>query len=168
MKTALGVTMAAALFAAGVAWAGAPAQSPGRQGGSRGQRMADHLGLTEDQKATWATLREEHRAEMMPLRQEGRDLRSRLRGAMDAASPDPTAVGNAALAMRQHRHKIKTSEDAFHTRLAGTLSDEQRTKFEAFKAGHHGGRGRGFRGHGGHKRGSPDENSTSSPSPRVG
>jgi len=155
MKTALGVTMAAALFAAGVAWAGAPAQSPGRQGGSRGQRMADHLGLTEDQKATWATLREEHRAEMMPLRQEGRDLRSRLRGAMDAASPDPTAVGNAALAMRQHRDKIKTSEDAFHTRLAGTLSDEQRTKFEAFKAAHQASRGRGPGRGRGHERRAP-------------
>jgi hypothetical protein len=126
--------------------------------------MAEYLGLSGDQKATWATLREEHRAEMTPLRQEGRDLRSRLRGAMDAASPDPAAVGNAALAMKQHRDKIKAAEDAFHTRLAGTLSDDQKTKFEAFKAAHRGGRGQGFRAHRGHR---PTGADTSSSGPQA-
>jgi Spy/CpxP family protein refolding chaperone len=168
MKTALGVTMAAAVLAAGVGWASAGTQPSGRQGGDRGQRMAEYLGLTEDQKATWATLREEHKAEMAPLREEGRALHDSLRSAMDAANPDPAAVGAATLAMKQHREKIKAAEDAFHTRLAGTLSDEQRTKFEALKAAHHGRRGQGFRGHGGHKRGAPDESSSVSPSPVVG
>ena len=49
--------------------------------------MAEYLGLTEDQKATWATLREEHKAEMAPLREEGRGLHTSLRSAMDATNP---------------------------------------------------------------------------------
>jgi Spy/CpxP family protein refolding chaperone len=130
--------------------------------------MSEYLGLTEDQKATWATLREEHKAEMAPLREEGRGLHTSLSSTMDAANPDPAAVGAATLAMKQHRDKVKAAEDSFQARLAGTLSADQRTKFEAFKAAHQGGRGHGFRGHRGHKPAGPDASSSGPQAPVEG
>ena len=139
-----------AVLAGGVGWASAEAQSgaPSTRGQGRGQRLADYLGLSDDQKATWKSLHEQHRTEMQPLMQEGKDLRDRLRTAMNASTPDPNAVGQATLAMKEHREKIKAAQQAFETRLVGTLNDDQKTRYEAFKAANHGGRRHGgFRGH---------------------
>jgi Spy/CpxP family protein refolding chaperone len=151
MKKSLGIgALSIAVLAAGVGWAAAqaPGNAPVSHGQGRGQRLADYLGLSDEQRATWKSLQEQHKTEMAPLMQEGRDLRDRLNTATNAANPDPNAVGQATLAMKQHREKIKASQEAFETRLTATLTDDQRTKFDAFKAANHGGRGRGFRGHG--------------------
>jgi len=139
-----------AVLAGGAGLAAAQAQggAPWTRGEGRGQRLADYLGLSDEQKATWKSLHEQHRTEMEPLMQEGKDLRDRLRTAMNAPAPDPNAVGQATLAMKQHREKIRAAQQAFESRLVGTLSDDQKTKYEAFKAANHHGRGRdGFRGH---------------------
>jgi Spy/CpxP family protein refolding chaperone len=165
MKKTLGITMAAAVLAAGVGWASAQPQVGG-QGKGRGQRMADTLGLSEEQKATWASLHEQHKTEMAPLREEGRGLRNSLRSAIGAANPDPTAVGNAALAMKEYRNKMRAAEEAFHTHLASTLNDEQKAKFDALKAAHHG--GRWFRGYRGHKPAGPDASSSAPQAPVEG
>ena len=130
--------------------------------------MAEHLGLSEEQRATWKSLYEQHRTEMEPLRQEGRDLHERLARALDATSPDPTAVGLATIAMKQHRDKIKAADEAFQTRLTGTLSEEQKTKFEALKAANRGGHGQGFSGHRGPKPGGADESSSAPSGPVEG
>lgn len=152
MKKSLGVgILSMAMLAAGVGWAAADSQggsAPQGRGQGRGQRLADYLGLSDEQRATWKSLHEQRRTEMEPLRQEGRDLRDRLQGALNAANPDPSAVGQAALAMKQHRERVKASEESFQTRLVSTLTDDQKAKFDAFKAANHVGHGRGFRGHG--------------------
>jgi len=124
---------------------------PRGRGEGRGERMAEYLGLTDEQKATWKSLHEQHKAEMQPLRQQGRELHQGLREAMDAPNPDAQVVGEASLALKAHREKVRASRDAFEKRLTGILTPEQKTKFEAFKAarGHRGPGGR--RGPGGGK-----------------
>ncbi len=59
MKKILGMTtLAATVLAAGLAWAAVEPQRPGRpgRGEARFQRMAEYLGLTEEQQATWKSL----------------------------------------------------------------------------------------------------------------
>jgi Spy/CpxP family protein refolding chaperone len=151
MKRSLGVgILSIAVLAAGVGSAAAESQgaTPQGRGQGRAQRLADYVGLSDEQRATWKSLHEQHKTEMAPLRQEGRDLRERLRSAMNVPNPDPTAVGQATLAMKQHREKVKASEEAFEARLTSTLNDDQKAKFDAFKAANHGGHGRGSHGQG--------------------
>jgi Spy/CpxP family protein refolding chaperone len=142
MKKTLGVVVAAAtILSAGALVAFARASDADGDGprGARHGRLVEYLGLSEEQQATWMSLREQHRTEMEPLRREGRELHARLRAAMKAESPDPAAVGAAVLALKQHREKTEDARAAFRTRLAGVLNDEQKAKFEAL-TDHHPGR----------------------------
>jgi Spy/CpxP family protein refolding chaperone len=118
-----------------------------RGGSQRFQRVADYLGLSEDQQTTWKSLFEKHKEETQPLRQEGRDLHQRLKAALNAENPDPAAVGAATLALKEHRAKMKAAHEAFTAQLTGTLTPEQKTKFEAFKSAHRWHRHGGPRGH---------------------
>ncbi len=135
MKATFGVvTLSVALAAASAALAGPDAgKRPGRDGRHL-QLLADELGLTDEQEANWKALREQNRAEMEPLRNEGRELREKLRAAVEAENPDPQAVGAATLALEQHRKAVEEAHKAFRERLNGLLTPEQKTKLEALKA----------------------------------
>ena len=167
-KQTLGVmSMAATIVTAGAVRARADVQAAAphcRGGAARADRLAQYLGLTEEQQASWKSLHEQHKTEMAPLWQEGRDLHQKLRTAMGAENPDPTAVGAATLALHQHREKVRTAEKAFQGQLTNLLTPEQKTKFEAFTAADRGrGRHGGARGWRGSKGGGP----TSSPAAPV-
>ena len=155
MKKSLSVTaMAAGILVTGAVLVAAGQQGQARQGrgeDGRFQRMTEYLGLTEDQQTAWKSLQEQNKAEMEPLRQEGRELHNRLKAATEAENPDPAAVGAATLALKQHGEKARAAHQAFTEKLAGSLTPEQKTKFEAFQASHRGGHGkpgasRGMRG----------------------
>jgi Spy/CpxP family protein refolding chaperone len=96
--------------------------------------LVEFLGLSDQQKEAWRGLQEQRRQEMKPLYEEGRALRQRLREALSAASPDPTAVGEATLALDAHRRKAKEQNEAFRARLEGLLTPEQKEKLAAFEA----------------------------------
>jgi Spy/CpxP family protein refolding chaperone len=152
----LGVALGAAALLAGATQAQAPAGRGQGRGAAHFQRMAEYLGLSEEQQATWKSLSEQHRADIQPLMQEGRELHQRLKAATSSANPDPAAVGAATLAMKQHREKMKAANEAFQGQLAGILTPDQKAKFDTFKASHKGGR-RGHRPGGRrHQPGSPD------------
>jgi Spy/CpxP family protein refolding chaperone len=131
-KKVLGVALLSMALAASSALAQGPG-APGR-GGARYQRLADYLGLSEEQQASWKSLWQQHQTEMAPLRQEGRGLRESLKAAMAAENPDPSTVGAAALALKQHRDKVMAAREAFTGRLSALLTPEQKTRFEAFRA----------------------------------
>ena len=126
------------------------------RGRARSEALAEYLGLSEEQQASWRSLREQHRQEMQPLMEEGRELRRRLRETLDSAPADPAAVGTATLAVEAHRKKVRAAREGFDQSLQSLLSAEQKEKLEAFKAawkvgrgGHgcrrpRGGRGSGF------------------------
>lgn len=161
MKKILSVTaLAAGVLVTGVVLVTAGPQGLARQGGGedgRLQRMTEYLGLTEEQQAAWKSLQEQQKAEMEPLRQEGRELHERLRTATEAENPDPTAVGAATLAFKQHREKARAAHEAFTEKLTGTLTPEQKTRFEAFQASHRGGYGKhGVKGRRGPRPGRPN------------
>lgn len=105
-----------------------------RRGGEGGAALAEYLGLSEQQKASWRALHEQGREEMKPLLEEGRALRQRQREAAEAVSPDPAAVGEATLALEAHHRRVREQREAFRARLEGLLSPEQKEKLEAFEA----------------------------------
>ena len=133
---------------------------PGR-GGRHFQQMANYLGLSDEQQATWKSLYAQHSANMKPLFQEGKQLRQQLQSAVNAPNPDPAQVGAATLALKGHRDKLKAEHDAFESQLTSTLSLDQKTKYEAYKAAGKGGRGGWGRGVGRGFHGSPSSSSSS-------
>ena len=130
-------TLSAAACAATIAWPGeATGDEPraARRAGRGSAALAEYLDLTEQQKTAWRALHEERREAMKPVVEEGRTLRERLREAVQAASPDPTAVGDATLALEAHRQKTRAQREAFQARLEGLLDAAQKEKLKAFEA----------------------------------
>lgn len=111
-----------------------------RRAGRGGAALAEYLGLTEQQKAAWGALQSERREAMGPVAEEGRALRKKLREAVQAPSPDPTAVGEAALALEAHRQKARAQHEAFQAKLEALLDPAQREKLKAFEAAREWGR----------------------------
>jgi len=119
----------------------------------RGGRLAEYLGLDAQQKAAVQKVHQQQREEMKPVMEEGRALRKRLREAVEAASPDATAVGEATLALEAHRQKARAQREAFRQKLEGLLDPAQKEKLKAFESGRRTGMGRdGRRGHRLHRR----------------
>ena len=130
-------TLSAAACAATIASAGEPAGDEPRavrRAGRGGAALAEYLGLTEQQKTAWRALHEERREAMKPVVEEGRTLRERLREAVQAPSPDPTAVGEATLALEAHRQKTRAQHETFQARLEGLLDAAQKERLKAFQA----------------------------------
>jgi Spy/CpxP family protein refolding chaperone len=100
----------------------------------RGARLAEYLGLDAQQKTAVQQLQQQHRDQMKPAWEEGRELRRKLREATEAAKPDPQVVGEATLALKAHRERMKTDRAAFEQKLLALLTPEQKQKFEALKA----------------------------------
>jgi Spy/CpxP family protein refolding chaperone len=105
-----------------------------RRAGRGGAALAEYLGLTEQQKTAWRALHEERREALKPVAEEGRALRKRLREALQAPSPDPTAVGEATLALEAHRQKVRAEREAFQAKLESLLDPAQKEKLKAFEA----------------------------------
>jgi len=146
-----GVAALALGTAAGTGWAvAAPDQDGGAGAAWRargGQRLTQYLGLSEQQQAQWKTMRQQQREQMKPLLDEGRTLRQKLQQALGASQPDPQAVGQATIALKAHRDKVRAQRGQFRQQLAGILDPQQKQKLDALQQMRRGmGHGRGGRG----------------------
>lgn len=102
--------------------------------GPGGDRMADFVGLTEEQKAQWDQMRQEFHESMRATFEQQRANGEKLREALDADQPDPAAVGRMLISMHQQRKQFERQHEALEQRLRGALTPEQQTKFDAFQA----------------------------------
>lgn len=136
----------------------------GGEPGQRGDRMAEYLGLSAEQRSSIEALRTEERKQNEPLRAEGHEVHQALRTLIEQENPDPAALGAAMLAVKQHEAKMKASHEAFEAKVKASLTPEQKQKFEALKAAREVGHGRGGRGgfHGHHAM-PPDGNEPPAP-----
>jgi len=57
-----------------------------------------------------------------------------LQTAVEAATPDPTAVGNALLAVRAVEKQAQAANDAFKAAFAAILTDDQKAKVQQIEA----------------------------------
>jgi Spy/CpxP family protein refolding chaperone len=121
--------------------AGREGDRQGRQE-SRSARLAEYLGLDAQQTAAVQQLQQQHREQMKPAWEEGRELRRKLREATEAEKPDAQAVGEATLALKAHHERMKADRAVFEQKLAALLTPEQKQKLDALKAA------RGFERHG--------------------
>jgi Spy/CpxP family protein refolding chaperone len=108
--------------------------------------IAEYLGLSDQQKAQWRALFSKQREQMEPVRAEARELRLKLKAALDAQPQDAAAVGDAVLAMKAQREKARAERAAFEQQLRAVLTPEQQQKLDAMKAARRAfGHGRGDR-----------------------
>ena len=121
------ITLIAAIAATATAQPGPPPPP-------RGDALANYLQLTDAQKSTWQTARTNFEAAVKPLHDQQRAAHEQIEQALSSASPDPTAIGKLMISERHLGDQIKAAHDALDATLAATLTAEQKTKFEAFKA----------------------------------
>jgi Spy/CpxP family protein refolding chaperone len=103
---------------------------PGRGPGPGLGRIAEDLGLSDEQKAQLEALRARQKDTLQPLAESARQAHEAFRAALEAESPDAAAVGQAALAMKEAEKKMKAAHDAAFEEMKSVLTPEQRQKLE--------------------------------------
>jgi Spy/CpxP family protein refolding chaperone len=132
-RSAFGLAAASLLVAtvAGAQPAGLAAQ---RGRGPRFDGPVRYLGLTEQQKSSFEKIHQQQQPEMKTLRDEMRDNDQKLRDALQAASPDPTTVGELAIEGHQLGEKMRALREQTDKQLRAILTPEQQVKFDAMMA----------------------------------
>jgi Spy/CpxP family protein refolding chaperone len=136
MRKALAV---AGVVALALGLGAAAGGQPGPEG-PRGARMGpDHgmarfLGLSEEQKAQVQKLMEGQRTKHEALREEFEKNRQQLEQALQGANPDPTTVGELAIAGHRLRERGKALREAQDRAIRALLTPEQQAKFDAMRA----------------------------------
>jgi protein CpxP len=103
---------------------------PGGPGGPGFGRMAEQLGLTDDQKTQMEALRTKQRETLQPLMESARMAHDAFEAALETDSPDATAVGQAAIAMKAAEKKVHAAHEAAFEEMKSILTPEQRQKLE--------------------------------------
>jgi Spy/CpxP family protein refolding chaperone len=119
---------------------------PGHGGPGFGPRglppeLLDDIEATESQRTQIAAIFESSRGETKPLMEAVRDAHETFRAAVEAATPDPTTVGTAAIALREAETKMRAAHEAVMEKVKAVLTPAQRTRLETLRAQH------GPRGH---------------------
>ncbi len=119
------------------------AQTSGRRGpppgllelGKGGVNSAclDALGLSDAQKTAIAQLRSDLGAAVQPLFVERRGFHEQIDAALQATTPDPTAIGRLVIADHGVGEQIRTEHERFQTRFEAVLSPDQLTNYRALR-----------------------------------
>jgi Spy/CpxP family protein refolding chaperone len=163
-KAMILASLAAALLVAAsmtTAFAQPPDEHRGRRGPGhdRGRDVTEFLGLTEEQREAWREAQRSHFEAQRPTFEKIREVREQLRNELESSSPDAATVGGYVISIHQLDDDVEASRDELENALREILTDEQRTRYDAWKAAHPGPRrGSGPPGHGprhGHPPGAP-------------
>jgi Spy/CpxP family protein refolding chaperone len=112
---------------------------PGGPGGPGfGPRLAEELGLSDEQKAQLEAMFGKQREALRPLMENARQAHEAFQAALDAENADATAIGQAALAMKAAEGKLRAAHDAAFEELKAILTPEQAAKLEQERAQHKG------------------------------
>ena len=135
MKRRLIPMAAAIVLITTAALAQRPMREAGANPGMRGpQALAKYLGLSDDQIAAAKQIHADTQAAIKPLAEQVKTTRQQLDAALDAASPDPAAVGALAISMHQTIVQIRAVRDAGEAKFVALLTPDQKTKFADFQA----------------------------------
>jgi len=99
--------------------------------------LAAYLRLTPEQVTVAQRLAAELKAKETPLLQAEKQLAETYRNLLEAANPNPCDVGQAALALRANREKIRAALEDFDTKFSAILTPDQLARYEALKAAAH-------------------------------
>jgi Spy/CpxP family protein refolding chaperone len=122
------------MTAAVVATAGAAAVAQGPPPGGPPQRIATALGLTDQQKAVWASAFSTMRATAQPLHAQSKAIRAEIDALFAQGNPDPALLGQKMIAMHAVREQLHQARAAMESATTSVLTDEQKLKLDALKA----------------------------------
>ena len=109
---------------------GGPGFGPGGPGGPPIEMIAEHLGLTDEQKAQWKAIHEKARETGEPLMKATGEAKGAFDQALEAENADPAAVGQAAITMRNAHRKLEAHHQAMFESVKAILTPEQLAKLE--------------------------------------
>jgi len=89
------------------------------------ERLQQRLNLNETQMNGVRALEENRRKEMQSLQQETQPKRQALRQLLQQPNPNPTDVGNATLALKGTRERMRDINQRFMSGVKGLLTPEQ-------------------------------------------
>lgn len=89
------------------------------------------VGLSEEQQVEIKTIAERARKQAQVLRAQHQADRAELRVLLAAEAPDPVAIGNAVLALENHREQMRSARQAAHEATLAVLTHDQRIAFES-------------------------------------
>jgi Spy/CpxP family protein refolding chaperone len=92
------------------------------------------LNLTDAQVSAIQALMETRRSRAEALRTEIEQKRTALNTLLDAATPNPTDVGNAAISLRASERKLPAERDWFVAELKKLLTGDQQQKLDTVLA----------------------------------
>jgi Spy/CpxP family protein refolding chaperone len=108
---------------------------PGDPGGPGfGPRLAEELGLSDDQKPQLEALRGKQREALHPLMESARQAHEAFQAALDADNADAATIGQAALAMKAAEKKLRAAHAAAFEEMKAILTPEQVAKLEELRA----------------------------------
>ena len=124
------------MTAAVVATAGGAALAQGPPPGGPPHRIAAALGLTDQQKAVWASAFSTMRATAQPLHAQAKAIRAEIDALFAQGNPDPALLGQKMIAMHAVREQLQQARAVMESTTTSVLTDEQKVKLEALKAAH--------------------------------
>ena len=134
-----GILMTITLTATVFAQRGGPFGPP-LGGAQRGQRpdpttgLKNALNLTDAQVDAIKSLLQVQQQQVQSIMTEIQQKRQGLNALLDAASPNPTDVGNAAIALRASERKVPGLRDPFLSQLKALLTGDQQQKLDTILA----------------------------------
>jgi Spy/CpxP family protein refolding chaperone len=147
-RTLLTVAATLTLAATLVAQRGPGAGFNGGQRPDPAAGLKNALGLTDAQVTAIQALEQTERTRMQGIMTDIRSKRQALDALLNAASPNPNDVGNAAIALHAAESKMSGERDYFISQLKTLLTGDQQQKLDTLLAAN-GGRGLPFPGLGG-------------------
>jgi Spy/CpxP family protein refolding chaperone len=93
------------------------------------------VGLTTEQKGRIRAIVVAERPNVEALRGQQQTSKAALDAALQAPSPDPTAVGNALLRTRADRQALRAEMKKLRNQTVSVLTPEQRAKLDGYLEG---------------------------------
>ena len=112
----------------------------GPRGGDPLNALKNALSLTDAQVTAITALLQNEQTRIQAIRTEIQQKRTALDTLLDAASPVPMEVGNAAIALHVSEAKIKAEQDYLISQIKQQLTGDQQQKLDTLVAAN-GGRG---------------------------
>lgn len=154
MKRTLLVFIATVAMTATLWAQGGPGGAPQGPRPNPFTRLKDALGLTDAQVQAIANLAQSERSNVQTIMTDIQQKRQALNTLLNAASPSPTDVGNAAIALHTAEGKIAPERSNFINQVKAQLTGDQQQKLDTLLAAN-GGRLIPFPGFGGPGPGGP-------------
>ena len=101
---------------------------------SGGAGMARALDLTDEQRAAFREVLEQHRTTMQSLREKMRQNHQALEAALEGDHPDPATVGKIAIQGRALRKQTEADREQMNRAVREFLTPEQQTKLDLLES----------------------------------